>query len=284
VVLDAAGVRYEAVNANDGADGQRLYEAAGSPSIPAVLVDGDPYPIHHPAQIGTLLGLELEPRGSIAATCWDLHGLLERWIDAIQSVPFDVMLEPTESRGRSIRNLTVNVFRPISYIPDAWWIQEFVWYTGEADHIRFLDPGSVERVGLARSAWHRPVATGLLGSGISAKRLRRAEQRVEQRPDLVGVPDVGRLSGVERRQQRLDEPARGTIGVGSRLRRGAPAVVVELGLDALGHCLVLVAFGARDGELVGFVVGCRLGGRLIRDALARRGRSCGVPCGGCLGR
>jgi hypothetical protein len=43
------------------------------------------------------------------------------------------MLEPTRSRGRTIRNLVVNVFRPISYVPDAWRLGEFVWYTGDAD-------------------------------------------------------------------------------------------------------------------------------------------------------
>ncbi len=40
---------------------------------------------------------------------------------------------PTESRARDIRNLVVNVFRPISYLAGSWEDGEFNWFTGEAD-------------------------------------------------------------------------------------------------------------------------------------------------------
>ena len=45
-----------------------------------------------------------------------------------------------------------------------------------------------------------------------------AEQHVEQRPDLVGVLDVGGLGGVEHGQQGLGEASRGAVDVGGVLR------------------------------------------------------------------
>jgi hypothetical protein len=62
-----------------------------------------------------------------------LLDLCERWIEVIRDVPFEALRQPTGSRERDIRNLTVNVFRPISYLPGAWATGEFHWYTGEAD-------------------------------------------------------------------------------------------------------------------------------------------------------
>ncbi len=118
---------------NDGAEGQRRHVEAGSPNIPAVIVDGVAHAIHHPAQIGSFLGLELGTDTSVVGMCWDIHGMLERWLEMIEPVPFEVLLEPTESRQRSIRNLTVNVLRPLGYVPDAWLHHDFTWYTGEAD-------------------------------------------------------------------------------------------------------------------------------------------------------
>ena len=74
-----------------------------------------------------------------------------------------------------------------------------------------------------------------------------AEHQVEQRADLVGVLDVGGLGGVEHGQQRLGETTGGSIDLGGEMRRRALAIVVEVGLQALGDVLELVALA---GELV----------------------------------
>lgn len=87
----------------------------------------------HPSQIATLLDLDVEGVQASTAVAWSLLDVLQRWIEVIRDLPFEELLEPTPSRGRNIRNLTVNVFRPISYLPDSYQDQQFNWYTGEAD-------------------------------------------------------------------------------------------------------------------------------------------------------
>jgi hypothetical protein len=39
-----------------------------------------------------------------------------------------VVTKPTPSRGRSLRNLTVNVFHPFELLPEAWLRGEFPWH------------------------------------------------------------------------------------------------------------------------------------------------------------
>ncbi|MPZ89873.1 MAG: hypothetical protein GEU81_17850 [Nitriliruptorales bacterium] len=124
---------FHSLNAIDGADGERRHQEAGKPIIPSLLIDGQPNSFQHPAQIAALLGLEEQRTQPSTAVAWDIHDLAARWLDVIRDVPFEAMLVPTPSRGRDLRNLTVNVFRPIGYLPDAWRLAEFNWYTGEAD-------------------------------------------------------------------------------------------------------------------------------------------------------
>lgn len=87
----------------------------------------------HPSQIGSLLGLDVEDAQPSTAVAWGLLDVLQRWIDVIDDVPFEMLRTPTPSRGRDVRNLTVNVFRPIRMLADTWKDREFHWYTGEAD-------------------------------------------------------------------------------------------------------------------------------------------------------
>ena len=54
---------------------------------------------------------------------------------------------------------------------------------------------------------------------------------------------VGRLGGVEHRQQRLGQPTGGPIDVVGRLGRRPLAIVLEVGLQAQGDVLELVALG-----------------------------------------
>ena len=44
-----------------------------------------------------------------------------------------VLVAPTPSRGRSVRNLTVNTFRPFELLVEARRSHTFRWYTGDAD-------------------------------------------------------------------------------------------------------------------------------------------------------
>lgn len=66
------------------------------------------------------------------------------------------MLESTPSRGRSLRNLTVNVFHPFELLPTAWDTGAFPWDPDE-DAAREQTLTTAERViGYAtgiRSSW-----------------------------------------------------------------------------------------------------------------------------------
>ena len=132
-MLSEAGVTFQSLNAIDGGEGERRHRDAGSPIIPYLLIDGEANSFRHPSQIALLLGMEAEGMQPSTGVAWGLHDVLTRWIGVIRDVPFEAMLVPTRSRGRDLRNLTVNVFRPVQYLPDAWRLEEFYWYTGEAD-------------------------------------------------------------------------------------------------------------------------------------------------------
>ena len=79
-------------------------------------------------------------------------------------------------------------------------------------------------------------------------------------------------------QQRLGQPRRGPVGLVADLLLDALAVVLEVGLDALGDVLVLVALGGQLADLGGDLRGQLVLGLLGGCAVARpRRRS---PSGG----
>lgn len=131
--LEAANVRFTSLNAIDDAEGTARYVADGKPTIPAVTLDGDVVSFQHPSQLASLLNLDVGDAQPATAVAFSLLDVLERWIGVISDVPFAAFLEPTLSRGRNIRNLTVNVYRPIRLLPQTYRDGQFNWYTNEAD-------------------------------------------------------------------------------------------------------------------------------------------------------
>jgi len=87
----------------------------------------------HPSQLASLLQLDVGDAQPATAVAFSLLDVLERWIGVITDVPFHSLLEPTLSRGRNIRNLTVNVYRPIRMLPVSYKDSQFNWFTNEAD-------------------------------------------------------------------------------------------------------------------------------------------------------
>lgn len=87
----------------------------------------------HPSQLAALLKLEVGDTQPATAVAFSLLDVLERWLEVMTEVPFEALLEPTLSRGRNIRNLTVNVFRPIGLLPRSYQDGQFNWFTNEAD-------------------------------------------------------------------------------------------------------------------------------------------------------
>jgi glutaredoxin len=131
--LGRAGIRYEAFNAADEGEGKRRHAQAGAPLVPAVVIDGEVFPVQHPVQIASLLGLDIDVARSSTAIAWSLLEVVQRWEAAMTDVAIDVLCQPTPSRGRSVKHLVVNVSRPIMLLPGAWHSHKFHWYTAEAD-------------------------------------------------------------------------------------------------------------------------------------------------------
>ena len=82
--------------------------------MPSLLLDGAITPILHVSQIASALGLPAAAGQEPVQRAWELVGALARWIEHVRPLDFRELTAPTASRGRSVRNLTVNVFHPVS--------------------------------------------------------------------------------------------------------------------------------------------------------------------------
>lgn len=65
--------------------------------------------------------------GPVASLAWDCATLLEAWLAQLHGLSYELLLTPTRSRGRSTRNLTVNVFHPFELLPRACVSGTFEW-------------------------------------------------------------------------------------------------------------------------------------------------------------
>jgi hypothetical protein len=90
-------------------------------------VDGVASPILHVSQLAPLLGLEAPAQVEPSRLAWDAAAVLDAWLDVIQRLDFEALISPTPSRGRSLRNLTFNVFHPFKLVPGAFDEGRFEW-------------------------------------------------------------------------------------------------------------------------------------------------------------
>jgi hypothetical protein len=95
--------------------------------IPSLLLDGVAHPILHRSQLATLLDLPLVHEAGATALAWDCALVLDAWVEGIRDLSFGELVAPTRSRGRSLRNLTVNVFHPFELLPGALEDRVFPW-------------------------------------------------------------------------------------------------------------------------------------------------------------
>ncbi len=124
--LTARGVEFDSVNIREP-DGNERWIAAGKPIVPSLLVDGVASPILHVSQLAPMLGLDAPAQLEVSRLAWDAIAVLDAWVKVIRPLDFDLLIEPTPSRGRSLRNLTVNVFHPIELLPAAFDDGRFDW-------------------------------------------------------------------------------------------------------------------------------------------------------------
>lgn len=88
---------------------------------------GEVTPLFHVSQLAAALGVPVPEGGEWLAAGWDLAGILEAWCDELRLTGFELAVEPTPSRGRTLRNLTVNTFHPVELLAAAWESGCFDW-------------------------------------------------------------------------------------------------------------------------------------------------------------
>jgi hypothetical protein len=119
-------VEFESVNICEP-DGAARWVDAGRPIVPCLLVGRVASPILHVAQLATMLGLEAPAHLAVTRLAWDGAAVLDAWLKLIRPLDQETLTAPTPSRGRSLRNLTVNVFHPFELLPTAFETGRFDW-------------------------------------------------------------------------------------------------------------------------------------------------------------
>jgi hypothetical protein len=120
-------VDFDSLEIHDGDDGARRWEEAGRPVLPSVLVGGEATPILHVSQLAAALGLPAPAASEPTRAAWETLPLLRSWADRMRPLDLERLTAPTQSRGRSLRNLTVNVFHPFELLLEAWSTRRFPW-------------------------------------------------------------------------------------------------------------------------------------------------------------
>ena len=95
--------------------------------MPSLSVDGVVEPVLHVSQLAAALGVPSRPTLSSTHLARDTLVVLDAWLAGIRPLAVEALLEPTPARGRSLRNLTVNVFHPFELLPAAWATGVFPW-------------------------------------------------------------------------------------------------------------------------------------------------------------
>lgn len=95
--------------------------------LPALVVEGVVHSLNHPVQVASLLGLAGDAIQDPVQAGWDLHRLLEAWLEALALVPWSAVVEATPSRERTARELAINTFVPVGLMPAAFREGLFAW-------------------------------------------------------------------------------------------------------------------------------------------------------------
>jgi hypothetical protein len=99
--------------------------------VPSIEIDGRAMPVLHVSQIASLLDLPAVELPANPRLAFDTVNVLSSWVDILDDMSWEQITAPTRSRGRSIRNLTVNTFHPFELLPTAWRDGRFDWYPEE---------------------------------------------------------------------------------------------------------------------------------------------------------
>jgi hypothetical protein len=108
-------------------EGAARWEVAGRPTVPSLVLDGRVIPLFHVSQLAKALGLPSPAPPPSALMAWETLGRLQRWVERLRPLDRGSLTCPTESRGRTLVNLTINVFHPFELLPVAWESGRFDW-------------------------------------------------------------------------------------------------------------------------------------------------------------
>ena len=128
------GVPFESVNPVEPA-GEARWTALGNPRIPSIVCGGRTTAIYHVSQVASLLGLAASRSAEAVRLAWDLTTIVEAWSDQLAALGWELMASPTPSRGRTLRNLTVNVHEPLGELAVAWETGVFTWDTDQDERL-----------------------------------------------------------------------------------------------------------------------------------------------------
>ena len=79
------------------------------------------------SQLAAALGLPVPQTQEPTRLAWETLPVLRSWLDRLRGLDWETLTKPTPSRGRSLRELTVNVFHPFELLPAAWRSGSFPW-------------------------------------------------------------------------------------------------------------------------------------------------------------
>jgi hypothetical protein len=81
----------------------------------------------HVSQLAALLGLPAPDMPDATRLAYDIALVVGSWAANVRALPWEVVVAETRSRGRTIRNLTMNAVYPISLLPAARESGRFDW-------------------------------------------------------------------------------------------------------------------------------------------------------------
>ena len=123
------------------------WEAAGSPAVPTLVVDGTPHVLQHPGEAGVLLGLGApEPLGDARQVAWDIDEIVGAWLELLETTAWEAMQDPLPRLARTPLDLGVDSLVGIAALTDAFSTGWFHWpgnpdtgVTGDAAVVGYQD-------------------------------------------------------------------------------------------------------------------------------------------------
>jgi glutaredoxin len=117
--LSAAEIEFDSVDVGTEA-GRARWQEAGRPELPAVTTGEVTTVISSMAQLAAAVGRPAPAGAPVAQDAGESLAMLETWLTYLRLFSWEALSAPTPSRGRTLRELTVNVFSPFDLAPAAW--------------------------------------------------------------------------------------------------------------------------------------------------------------------